>query len=245
MLERFQEQMRRALLSADDGAVDLAAGSLAQARLNIYRANVQQSLVEALAAAFPVTVRLMGVPAFRRAALAHVRRQPPDRPQLSAYGGGLPGSLVADHPMAGNMARLEWAVMQAYFAADAVPLTAEEVAAFPPGDYAGLCFTPHPAARLVWLDHAVLDLWRSAQEDEDADLSWTAHGAEEVLVLRPGDGVLCVALPPGAAAAIQALLDGRPLADAAAAGLAVEPELDLQEMLRMLLANGALAGAML
>ncbi|WP_049974225.1 DNA-binding domain-containing protein [Azospirillum sp. B4] len=249
MLEAFQAQMRRALLAVDSGAdgggVDLAAGPLARARLKIYRANVQQSLAEALAAAFPVTLRLMGIPAFRVAALDFARHSPPDRPQLSAYGGGFPQALAARDIGAADMARLEWAVMEAYFAADAPPLTAERLAAFPPGDYAQLRFIPHPAARVLWLGHDVLPLWRQAQEDEAAAVPPPMPGEEEVLVLRPADGIVCVSLPPGAAAAIQALLDGQTLADAAAAGLAVEPALDLQGMLHMLLAQGALAGASL
>ncbi|MBB6252722.1 DNA-binding domain-containing protein [Nitrospirillum iridis] len=245
MLEAFQAQMRRALLAPVGADVDLAAGPVAAARLKIYRANVQQSLAEALAAAFPVTLRLMGLPAFRAAALDFARGHPPDRPQLAAYGGGFPTALLPLDAGAADMARLEWAVMEAYFAADAPALTAERLAAFPPGDYAQLRFTPHPAARIVWLSHAVLSLWRRAQEDEVAALSPPDAEAEEVLVLRPADGIACISLPPGAAAAIQSLLDSEPLAAAAAAGLAVDPGLDLQDMLHMLLAQGALAGAAL
>ncbi|MDZ5650430.1 DNA-binding domain-containing protein [Nitrospirillum sp. BR 11828] len=249
MLEAFQAQMRRALLAPAGGAsgtgVDLAVGPVAEARLKIYRANVQQSLAEALAAAFPITLRLMGVPAFRAAALDFVRAHPPTRPQLSAYGGDFPAALVPLDAGAADMARLEWAVMEAYFAADAAALTAAQLAAFPPGDYAQLRFTAHPAARIVWLRHDVLPLWRQAQADEALALSAPQPAAGEVLVLRPADGIVCVALPPGAAAAIQSLLDGETLEQAAAAGLAVEPALNLQAMLHMLLAQGALAGASL
>ncbi|TWB24782.1 putative DNA-binding protein [Nitrospirillum amazonense] len=249
MLEAFQQQMRRALLAAGGGeggvGVDLALGAVAEARLKIYRANVQQSLAEALAAAFPVTLRLMGVPAFRSAALDFVRAHPPTRPQLAAYGGDFPAALAPLDTGAADMARLEWAVMEAYFAADAPVLTVERLAAFPPGDYAQLRFVPHPAARVLWLGHDVLPLWRQAQEDE----TWVPPAPDaldgEVLVLRPADGIVCVSLPPGAAAAIQSLLNGDMLTQAAEAGLLVEPELDLQAMLHTLLAQGALAGARL
>ncbi|MEA1647747.1 DNA-binding domain-containing protein [Nitrospirillum sp. BR 11164] len=249
MLEAFQRQMQRAVLAAGGGeggaGIDLAPGAVAGARLKIYRANVQQSLAEALAAAFPVTLRLMGLPAFRAAALDFVRAHPPTRPQLAAYGGGFPAALAPLDAGAADMARLEWAVMEAYFAPDAPALTVERLAAFPPGDYARLRFIAHPAARVVWLGHDVLPLWRQAQEDE----AWVPPAPEaadgEVLVLRPPDGIVCVSLPPGAAAAIQSLLNGDMLTQAAEAGLLVEPELDLQAMLHMLLAQGALAGASL
>jgi hypothetical protein len=112
------------------GIVD--GGVAPERRLALYRNNVLLSLRRVLEGTFPATRRLLGPERFAEIALAFIRCAPPDRPQLLAYGtdfpafverGGESSTVVAD------VARCEWAREEAYYAADAPPLMAADVAA--------------------------------------------------------------------------------------------------------------------
>ena len=52
-------------------------------------------------------------------------------------------------PWLADTARIERAWLDAYHEADAAPLTASDLASFPPERLADLVFAPHPATRLV------------------------------------------------------------------------------------------------
>src|SRR5215469_14454330 len=65
-------------------------GKSAVKRYNVYRNNVTVSLIDALAAVFPATLRITGVEFFRAMARFHVRATPPRSPLLFEYGHEFP-----------------------------------------------------------------------------------------------------------------------------------------------------------
>ena len=230
------------------GAID-GAGMAPERRLAIYRNNTLSSLRRVLEGAFPATRRLLGSERFAAVALAFVRGAPPDRPQLVVYGRGFPDFLEL-RPEAANLAyvtdvaRLEWAREEAYYAADAPALSAAEVAAIPVARYAELRFDLHPSLRLIRSAGPVYTLWQAAI-DPSAEVGAMAlpdGGPEQVLIVRPR---MTVTTRPIAAADL-ALLDelgtGSPLAEAAARAQAADPGFDLQAALALHLAGGSFAG---
>ena len=241
MLREMQASFRQELLEGNNAraarhvAIDeIPAGR----RLGVYRNNILGSLVEVVAAAYPATSYIAGETLFRRMALAFIREHPPRRPQLLAYGGAFPAFLdlsvslpeaLAHLP---DLARLEWARNEAYFAADATTLRPEALAAIPLNRYGHLRFRLHPSARLLKLRFPVLATWQCAQQTQIG--SWPTcpePAGEHVIVVRPGLIVQHRAIDAAGFLFLSALNRGETLETAASSVLAVAPDFDLQQCL--------------
>ena len=250
MLRELQSAFRAGILDdAPDRALALIGGDPATAarRLALYRNNTLGSLATVLARSFPVVERLVGADFFRGTAHRFVAAAPPDRPQLLAYGAAFPAFLDSFEPARrlpylGDVARLEWARQEAWFAGDAPPLTPSDLAAVPPERLATLVPAPHPSLRLVASDYPIHRIWRVNQPVHErvarVDL---AAGGERVLIHRSGSTIIQETLSPGGFALAAAVVDAAPLGAAAEAALAAEPDLDLQAALAGLLAAGVFA----
>ena len=249
-LDLLQNRFRAAVLGGDDRplAALLAPGlnpAIPMARrIAVHRNTYFGSLTEALAAAYPVTEKLTGAAFFALAARAFIDANPPAKPDLAAYGGGFGDFLDAFPPAAsvpylGDVARLEWALVEATFAAEADPLDPAAFAQVPPNQVAGLVFTFHPSARLIRCRWAAHSVWLAHRGDPPAPVD-PAAGPDAVLLVRPADRMLTERLSQGEAALIAALTTGENLGDAATAALGEEPGLDLSAALARLLRAGAI-----
>jgi hypothetical protein len=227
----------------------VAAGIAPERRLAVYRNNVLLSLRRVLDGTFPASRRLLGPERFAKVAQAFIRSAPPERPQLLTYGAGLPAFLECSAEAATvahvvDVARLEWAREEAYYAADAPPLSAKDLAAIPVARYAALRFQLHPSLRLVSSAGPVLALWRAAASGSSEGIPAAVRDErpERVLVLRPE---MAVTVRPIAAAdllLLESLGEALPLAEAADRAHAVDAGFDLQAALALHLVGGSFAG---
>jgi len=133
-------------------------------RFDAHRNNRAVSLIEALEASFPVVRRLVGNDFFRAAAKAYIRRHPPRTPVLLLYGETFGAFLEGFEPARGvaylgDVARLEWARLNAFHAADAEPLSLARLAEVPQERLADLRFTLHPSLQLLASRWPVASLW--------------------------------------------------------------------------------------
>jgi hypothetical protein len=222
---------RTATPSLADGVAP--GGAPAEQRLAIYKNNVHSQLVDALAATFPAVERLVGQEFFRHAAREYAGIHPPRQPTLLRYGDRFPEFLgrfppATTVPYLPDVARLELLYLEAYHAAEADSLDADQfIARLTAGD-ADAAFALHPSARLMQSNFPVSRIW---ELNRQAD---TLHGktkipgeAEHLLIIRPDATVEVRRLSPGTYAALSALIRGRALQDALAAGERAEPEIDL------------------
>ena len=245
MLPDLQAAFRSGTIDRDGNAVAAlsAAGMQNGHRFGIYRNNIFRSLTGVLEAAFPTIRTLVGGENF--AALAHrfIAAHPPQQPQLYAYGADFAAFLTGFAPAVGelpflpDLARVEWAVNEAYFEADADVLTADGLAGLAPDRYAGLRLGLHPTVRLIGSDWPVWDLWGLEALPEP----WPPgklEGAQRVLVRRPESKVDVVLATRGDFDFLGAVAGGAALGDAAAAGAAADTEFDLATCLAGHLAGG-------
>ncbi|TSD83672.1 DUF2063 domain-containing protein [Mycobacterium sp. KBS0706] len=243
MLHELQTAFRSAVL---EGAPDAACAAIvsdhvpAARRLAVYRHNLLASLTEALRAAFPVTARHLGEQRFAVLAQAFIEASPPRQPQLLAYGESFPAFLSAAawadvDPSLPDLARLEWARVEACFAAETPPLSPGRLAGIAAGRTGDIVFRLHPSVRLVASAHLLLALWGEEPTAEQA-----AAGA--VLVLRSGGAVEMAPLADGDFALLRMVRTGMPLDVAAAAGEAADPGFDLQAALATHLSRGTFCG---
>ena len=246
-LAASQADFAAALLDPSPDAAPAGSSDLAARRFRVYRNNVRVALTEALAAAYPVTVRVVGTPFFERMASVFIAERPARERTLNFYGAGL-ADFVADFPPArelpylADLARLERAVLEARHAADAPALEPSVLTALGAG-IAAARLTPHPATRLVRSGYPIADIWHAHDGDAptDGDLAFAA-GAAGALVLRPGLAVSVAPLAPGRCAFVETVLAGGDLTAAHAAAASLDAGFDVMTAFRDLLAAGAFAG---
>ncbi|AXK56024.1 MULTISPECIES: HvfC/BufC N-terminal domain-containing protein [Pseudomonas] len=239
----------QALLSAESICPEglcSSNGADPASRFAVYRNNVQGSLINALAEAYPVLAQLVGQTFFNAMARLYVQDYPPYSPVINDYGQDLADFIqgfapAATLPYLADMARLERLRVEAYHAADAEPLQpAQLLAAMNQPDRLGqLCLQLHPSLRTLHSAFAVVSLWAAHQ----SDAAWPAfdlHQSQHALVLRDALEVRVIALDAGSATFIDSLRHHWPLEIAAAYALDAQADFDLGQCLGLLLAHGAL-----
>lgn len=222
-------------------------GSDPARRFAVYRNNVICSLIDALADAFPVTQALVGEGFFRAMANVFVRQAPPRSVRLADYGerlaefieGFAPARSV---PYLADMARLERLRVQAFHAADADPVSPEQVAQVlaDPDRLPGLRVTPHPSLGILRSRYAVVSLW-AAHQGLGELMRVNPAVPESALVVRTGLEVQIIALPPGGEVLASSLMGGLTLGEAAALAASSSTDFDLATQFALLLRFGALS----
>ena len=228
-----QDQFAHAALDPSAGAPDgLAAwnGSSVEQRFGVYRNNVVVSLVDALAAKFPVVQDLVGEAFFRDMARVYVMQQPPCSPRLADYGAGFAEFIEDFTPAAGvpclpDVARLEALRLRAYHAADATPLDAHDFANVGAERLFDSRVALHASAGILTSRYAVVSVWAAHQGL--GDLARVDQFApEDALVARPDLDVVTTRLAAGCAVFLRALQDGATIGEAAARASTGEPAFD-------------------
>ncbi len=233
-------------------------GSDPAQRFAVYRNNVTVSLMEALADSFPVCQALVGELCFRDLARAFVRSQPPRAPVLAHYGHGFAefvaaSKLAASWPSLPDLARLEWACLEALHAADAAPIDPDILtsALGRPETLPSLRLALHPSFVTLGSPFAVVSLW-AAQQGDGASSVLDPNTPEHAWILRRGRSVQVLPMSAGDCCFVQALQMGATLGEAAIAAegeaggdTGADTAFDLTRCLTVLLREQALTGVTL
>jgi len=211
-------------------------------RYAVYRNNVVAGLVQALRRRFPAVEKIVGEEFFAAMARAFVVQRPPRTPLLATYGDEFAAFIAAFEPARelaylADVARLEAARTRVYHAADAVPVDASRFAALDAGTIEGVRIAIHPAVEIVRSQYPIVTIWAmNAGERELAAIEdWRG---EDALVARPRLEVEVRALPPGGAAFLLALAEGRPLGHAVEIAYADDSMFDPTSNLAALIGGG-------
>ncbi|HZP92529.1 MAG TPA: DNA-binding domain-containing protein [Burkholderiales bacterium] len=234
--------------AAADAALPAFAGDPAKTarRLAIYRGNVHANAGKALRAAYPVVAALVGEEFFQGLARAYSEAIVSRSGDLNEYGAEFTRFLAdfphtQDLPYLPDVARLEWAVHLAHYAADREPLNPARLAGFAQEHQPALRFRLHPACVLLTSRWPIARIWEVHQADHtgafDVDMDC---GMERALVFRPGFRVRVRSLGPAEHVFLSALARRQTLADALQAALAVEAAFGLQETLIRLIGESVI-----
>lgn len=186
------EEFNQALHSADALPQHLGEsgqGAFAQ-RFAVYRNNVRASRTEALRQGFPVLAQLLGADYFTALAAVFIQQHPPRSAALHEYGAELAEYIARFQPLSAlgylaDIARLEWARLCAFHAADTPVLSLAEMDLASLSERLAQPLHWHPSVTLLCSDHPLYRLWASQQGTATAPTAqdWTA---ENVLVWRQG-----------------------------------------------------------
>jgi len=245
LLQDFSEALLNPDLPVPIGVVG-PDGRPSARRFAVYRNNVVVSLIDALAAGYPVVQRLVGEQFFRAMARIYAAAFPPSSPIMLQYGDGFADFIAtfppaASLPYLADVARLERAWSEAYHAADALPLKLEELASIPPDGFGGIHLELHPSLRLVRSQFPIVSIWQMNLEGgtpAPVDLSI----AENALVVRPMADVEVRKLTPSSATFVDALMHGGTPAEATIQSFSLSPAFDVGGNLADLLGLGLVAG---
>lgn len=246
----FVATMRGGEPLADLEAAVLAGGLSVAERLAIYRNNHRLTLAGALASAYPVLERLLGCTSFAQLAARYVAQTPSASGDLHGYGACFGAFLddfapLADWPWHADLARLEWAVHEAYYAADAdTVLSLAELAALPPERQETLRLQARPSLRFSASRWPVLDLW-VANRDGAAHAVDPEAGGQHLLIWRTageGGDIAIVPVTAGEWELAGALACGAGLDTACEAALAIDADCAPGPALGRLLALGVFTG---
>jgi hypothetical protein len=208
------------------GAADPDAGSLAGVfresddlpasdRVAIYRGMYRARLVDALQETFPNVARFLGGERFTALGEDYVRRHPSDHHDVGRIGRRLSAFLRQypdpQRPDLADLAELEWARNEVFFAPDSETARPEMLAAIPEEQAGGARLRIFPCLRVLVQSHDALGMWRRLERGEPpaAPLSIPSAAA----VWRRGFDVFHCALPLHEAAALRAALEGGTLAE--------------------------------
>ncbi len=161
-------------------------------------------------------------------------------PVLLEYGGAFPDFLGVQDELQSlfylrDVARLEWAMHNALYAADADYLNPAALAALPPDELPGVILAPHPSLCLVRSPYPVDTIWRTNRFDAETQFVAADSSGESVLIVRSGMSVTATIIPPDQIECVWAILSGRSLGEAAETGA------DLSAVLAVLFRAGALS----
>jgi hypothetical protein len=218
-LREAQQRLRQLITAASGDERSREAARLlrgdpqrpAALRLEIYAHAWRARLRSVLADDYPALARVLGEPAFDALVSAYLSAHPPSRPSLRDAGAQLPEFLAQSPdaveareraPFAADLAQLEWALVEAFDAADAAPLARAALNELEPERWAELRLRFQPALRRLALGFPV-DRVRRAHDEGRAELpAALAPESTQVCVWRSQERVYLRALAPLAAEAL-------------------------------------------
>jgi hypothetical protein len=194
-LATIQQIVSAALIHRErsDEALPLIDGDPARARdrLAIYRSNVAANAAAALTSIYPITRKLVGVEFFDGLAHAYRGAHPSVSGDLNELGEHLADFVktfapAQSLPYLPDVARMEWLVHKAHYAADHASLDMSRLASIREEDYPRLAMTLHPAAALLTSAYPLFRIWEVHQDDYRGEIAVDlGSGAETVVVYRP------------------------------------------------------------
>jgi hypothetical protein len=213
------------------------------ARLAIYRNNLHEGFIKALALEFPVVERLVGRDYFRQLAKEFLHAHPSRAGDLHPIGAAFTEYLrprfgETDYGYLPDVAALEWAYQQAAIAADARIFDVHSLAQIAPESYGELRFHLHPACFPVRSAYPILRIWQVNQCESEPEMVDLSTGPDHVITRRRDEGVELRRVGPAEYALVERLSAGSTLTESFVAASQVEPCFDLGRALRQLVALG-------
>ena len=213
-----------------EAAAAIAAGGPGlspREQLEIYRDQFFQRHVECLADDFPTLLALLGSGAFEGLCRAYLAAHPPATFSLRDIGAHLPAYLAAapgtpagegdeapiPRPWLVDIARMEWALIEAFDAEDAPPLESGALQRLSPEELDGARFSLDPSLRLLALGYPAHEVLAAVEEGGEVTLP-EARPSWVVVHRDAGLNLAWSEIPRVAFRALELLREGKALAEA-------------------------------
>jgi hypothetical protein len=222
-----QAFLRSVLAGQEDAPEELGrllrtppAGSI-HARWHVYARGFLARLVEAIENDYPALSKVLGEGPLRSLTARYVSRFPPRSHDLGRFGDRLAALLEADAltgdlPFLPDLARLEWAVAEAFVAPDVPELRWADLALLGPEAASEAPLALRPGAALVSSTWPIFEIWSCRDQPTEAIDVPLSRAARTVLVSRRGVEIVCRPAAGMEVSLFRATESGGRLADAVA-----------------------------
>ncbi|MGH8656437.1 MAG: DNA-binding domain-containing protein [Gammaproteobacteria bacterium] len=168
-LQELQASFRRSLQTGDNAIASHLAGSgqlAVSERLGIYQNAYRSRLVEALGKDYPVVQALFGEDAFTTVCHAYIDVHPSRSFSLRWLGQSMASFLSNTNypPYFPELARFEWALVEAFDAADVVVAKEPDLTPIAPQEWPALKLRFHPSMQRLSCHWNILALWRAVRD---------------------------------------------------------------------------------
>jgi len=172
-LNELQAEFARHVLNGEGGMAEHVLGDRgidADLRLAVYANAYRARLAEVLERDFAALHYHLGAERFEALAGDYIDTHPSPYFSLRWFAQALPDFLLGhplgrEAPALAELARLEWAFVEAFDAADAACADEAAAAAVPPQEWPSLRIGLHPSLRLVAHDWDIIALWQAYRDD--------------------------------------------------------------------------------
>lgn len=208
-------------------------------RLQIYRNNVIGSLAVAMQLTYPLIVILTGESFAENVMRSFVRENPPREACLARYGEGFDEYIESYEPARGlpylaDVARLEWAMNESFYARDDSALDPSDLQNVPGSELADMALRLRSSVRLMesrWPLPAIREFCLQEKRDESQTLDLD-QGSCKVMVYRPFLSAEIELLDPAEYDFLKGVSEGSPLGDILESVLQTHPDFDFQAFLQ-------------
>lgn len=170
-LEQLQQAFQNYLLArALPIKEEVVSGNLpVELRLDIYHSAYYMRLKEVLDSDYPILAGLLGEKKFAELARAYINHYPSRFRSIRFFGEKLATFLLmqdssfAEKPWLSEVAKLEWALTNAFDAPNETAVTIDDIAKVPPKKWPYLCFKLHGTCELLtmeWNSGQLLNAWK-------------------------------------------------------------------------------------
>jgi hypothetical protein len=189
-----------------------------QGRLEVYANAYFYRILDCLKDDYAALAAVLGEDYFHDTVVAYLLGCPSRHPSIRYVGDRMAQFVAEDErlapvrerfPFAADLARLEWALQDAFDAPDAVAMTVEDVARLAPEDWAGLPLRPDASVQLLELAWPMASLRKAFEREETMpEPSAVKSDPETVLVFRRSESVSYRLVDTDEADALRAVLHG-------------------------------------
>lgn len=219
-LAELQRALQSRVLHGDPAIEFVISGSErcdTGTRLGIYEHAFIARLVEALADTYPALRNTMGENEFTELTRGFVAKSPPVHFSIRYFGSDLaafiPSAFTgAKAKVLGDLARWEWALSEAFDAADAVAVTKEDLGGIEPKQWPRLRFRLSPSLRRLRLSSNAVQWWRAAKQKAVRPTRWRSAKPVEWAIWRSQLTTYFRSLPRDEAWALDAIAGRQPFA---------------------------------
>ena len=231
-LARLQAHFAAGLLDPDAVTSDLFRGDpLRAARcLSLYRGNLTANWDKGLSAAYPVIRQLVGEGFFRAMARAFGRSRPSVTGDLNRFGEGFSDFLttyapLSDYPYMPDVARLEWLLHRAHYAADSTALDPGSLIAIGVGAVESLRLHLRPGHVPFHSPWDAVGIWQ-AHQPGSAALTGDVDRPSRCIVHRPNRRAGPLPVTQGGFVALRLIDGGATLGEALESALEADSDFD-------------------
>ncbi len=173
-LDRLQHGFKRYLLQGDEHVATTVVDTAnldARSRLQIYASAYRARLTEVLAGDYPVLRATLGEVPFTDLSAAYIATHPSTSFTLRGFGARMADFLASqsDRPnveFCVELAKFEWAFVEAFDSVDRAAAKIEDMAAVAPGAWPGLRMFAHPSVQVVSTHFNTPRIWRAVKANE-------------------------------------------------------------------------------